>query len=429
MELDVFKSGLLPPDVEKEFHGELLSSLMSYASIMKGPVSFSQTEMLYLSSININLLKLDGDFKLDTFCAIEELKNLATARSIGKLDEKTSLRLLKTIEKRVLENSNSSHSAMIDKLPFGLKYIFNAKFIGLYSVATIATINWFAQTYYNLVFTLVKTMSESKISLAQVLYTDLYKGDRTALFVSLADNPIVTKGLQIYHLQFGWDQRTLFSYMKNIADIVWSSTTLENRRQTMWDLFNADLKIKESLSSIMPTIELESFVPDTAFAVKQTVSNGINWGVQQLGSVLNSYMPSAVTNTAANLMDKAANLMDSASENFEVTRDKLLRSALTAARGGKTPSFDIGRISSVVDELTFQGDYMYNVMSKILLILFIIVLVFLLVYSFSWFDAKATKTKIISTIGKPPQRFRFNDNPTSNLRNTRNILKNFLERM
>ena len=170
----------------------------------------------------------------------------------------------------------------------------------------------------------------------------------------------------------------------------------------------------------MPKIELESYLPQTASAVTQTVSSGINWGVTKLGSILNTYLPSSVTNTAVNIMDSAA-------EKLEETKEHALRSAMTAARGGKIPSYDIARISAVVDELTFEGDYIYNILSKILIILFVLVLVFLLIYSFSWFDAKATKTKITKAIGKPPQQFRFHDRPTPKLKNTRKILKHFLE--
>lgn len=407
---NVFKKGYLPKEVEKEFHSDLINSLMSYAIILKGPQSFSQKEMTYISSININLQKLDGDLKLDTFCAIEELKDLTSKRSLGQIDEDTCLQKLKDIDSRVYKNSNSTTSNMFKKLPFGLKYLFDPKFMGLYTASMTYMIKSFVQMYYNITCQLVNQISQSKVSLAQVMFTDLYKEDRFALFSALADNKLIAKGLEIYNLQFGWGIEDTFLFMKNVGNILWKETTFEDRRQTLWRLFEINFEIKQTI--------LDNLLPQGG--ITQTVSKGLSWGVGKLGSIANSILPSSMSQTASEIMSDAV-------QRLESSKEDLMRSAMQTARAGRIPKFDIQRIIASAEEFTYEGDYIENVLSKIIIILFVILLIYSIVSAYSWFDARRTKDVVLRGIGRYKFSFRHASKETKNLQKTRKIFQSFVE--
>ncbi len=219
-------------------------------------------------------------------------------------------------------------------LPFGLKYIINKKFIFLYSAAVVTIMKWFAQTYFQIVCVLITQMNESKVSLAQVLYTNLYKTERLALFSSLAGNSMVTKGLQMYHVQCLHP----ISYITTIIRILFSYPSFEERQETVKIMLNTDLDIRENS---VPTI-----------------------------SVLSAYLPTSIIN-----------IIDTVTEKMRFTGDVIIKSAMTAVRGGKIPSYDISRIVSIVDELACHGEYMYNVTIKLFVILIVLIL-FYIVFGF-----------------------------------------------
>lgn len=315
---------------------------------------------------------------IDSYCALEDLKYLIKKKSLFEIDDKTFNKALKSIDNRISVNLNTSHVATINQLPFGLKYILNGKFFCLYLTFSVILMKWFLQSYFNVLCNLVHVIVNSKVSLSQVLYTDSFHLDRVKLFASLADNPIVTKGLQIYHLQFGWNSQEMFCFLKNALVILWQKTTLETRRQTMWDIFDVHMRIKDALVMRETTMS----------AIVQSVSNGIHWSLSTIALTLKCCLPTTFTK----------DVVDTAYNKVEETKEGVYKTVMATARGGKVPSFDIARITSVVDELSFMGDFFYNIFSKVILCFFVLIFIYFIIFVYSWYDASCKKSKILSLL-------------------------------
>jgi len=306
---------------------------------------FLRIEKIYLSSIYFNLEKLER-INLDVFCALDELHFCLVMKITSDERDKHFLQTLRVVDKRIRLNRNSSHLSFIEKLPLFLRYILDEKFIWTFATAVAGLFFWFAQTYFHMITGLLSQLLQMKLTIAMVLYTDLYLNERVALFSTLADNPILIKALQIYYTQFSFN----FVYLKTVFFVLCEKTSFENRRDTLWNLFKIHLDIKETIT-------------DSIYDKESIIS--------KIGSFFSSFMQK---------------------------EENVVRTAMSVARGGKVPTFDIYRLNTLVKEINFQGEYMYDIFSKFFLVFCGLVFLHILIYLFCWWKARETKKKLLNMV-------------------------------
>jgi hypothetical protein len=273
-------------------------------------------------------------------------EKIKSERKGDKLRDKQFLQTLRAVDERIRLNRNSSHLTFIEQLPLFLRFILDEKFIWTFATAVSGLFFWFAQTYFQMITGLLYQLLEMKLSIAVVLYTDLYLNDRTALFSTLADNPILIKTLQIYYTQFSFN----FEYLKTVFFILVEKTSFDKRRDALWNLFQVHVNIKETI--------LESI------SQKESMINRIGYFFS----------------------------------SFVQKEDKAMKTAMWVARGGKVPTFDINRLNTLVEEINFQGEYMYEIFSKFFLLFCGIVFLHILIYLFCWWKARETKKRLLNMV-------------------------------
>lgn len=311
-------------------------------------------ELIYLSSIHINICKLRGKLNLDALCAVDELKNLVKSRNCGQIDIWTSVQKLRELDLRIIQNKNNTHENFIQKLPLLLQVFLSKNFFNCLIAFSLYFVHWFSSVFFNIIDNLVCEIMKNKMSLAQVLFTDLYKTEQISLFSALADNPLISKGLLLYFTKTGGG---ILSKIEDIFFILFSSSSFEARRQTLWNLFYSNSELRSLLES--------------------------------------TFLPFQTSSVANFFYDAVSLLPISAQNSIHTATKKIVSYSLLAFRGGKLPSFDITRISIIIEEANYHIQLIYKALVFISLLFSLWVVLYTAVYLYCWYIA-SKRRKIVN---------------------------------
>ena len=323
----------------------------------KNKDSWSRNEQIYLHSIFTNICKNSGLLQLDSYDALHDFYCLLQQANQKKGNDLQFV--LRDIDTRLSLNRNSTHKNHIQNLPFGLQYILHPKFFWAFFAGICCLSKWFFQVYTEMALSIFAHINNTKVSLGQVLYTEYFVYDRTALLLALSKNMLFVKTIEVYNLflQFHLSSGQIFLWIWNFLSTIcfsWDCNNTKNER-IIWSFFENHLKLSQITTSM-----------------EEVKENEVNKNYFQ------GFLP---------------NFFSSFFQG-----ENLSKNTMKAIRLGATPSRDITILMETIHKVTDEGEYIFYILSSCFSILFLLLVTYLIIYLSSWFLSYRVKNRLLQKI-------------------------------
>jgi hypothetical protein len=200
-------------------------------------------------------------------------------------------------------------------------------------------------------------INNTKVSLGQVLYTEYFVYDRTALLLALSKNMLFVKTIEVYNLflQFHLSSGQIFLWIWNFLSTIcfsWDCNNTKNER-IIWSFFENHLKLSQ-ITSMEEVKENED----------------------------KNYFQGFLPNFFSSFFQG----------------ENLSKNTMKAIRLGATPSRDITILMETIHKVTDEGEYIFYILSSCFSILFLLLVTYLIIYLSSWFLSYRVKNRLLQKI-------------------------------